>query len=199
MLLVYLQPIFPCALQPPEGDQYYSLLPCIVIHGVYFNAISHLWICDESLLWVFPSLRSRFTYEWFGAGTSCSWQLDFTILTPLSLLSWCRLSFPIMGLKIFFVYARDEIFAWIVHFALCWIMLRHVMSFWRAYVIPQDRQMTQSSRGRCNRLVSYQEWSSFDWIVSLLQHLQGLVASLRLAVLRRRLRVLGVLVCISQA
>ena len=28
------------------------------------------------------------------------WQ-KFTILTPLSLLSWCRLSFPVVGLKIF--------------------------------------------------------------------------------------------------
>jgi hypothetical protein len=46
------------------------------------------------------------TYEYFGARTCILdhyifWCGKFTILTPLPLLSWCRLSFPIVSLEIF--------------------------------------------------------------------------------------------------
>jgi len=58
-------------------------------------------------LWVFPSWEVQ-VYLWmFRCGnivlltTSFFDVAKFTILTPLSLLSWCRLSFPIFGLKIF--------------------------------------------------------------------------------------------------
>ena len=58
-------------------------------------------------LWVFPSAEIQ-VYLWISRcrnivllKTRFFYVAKFTILTPLSLLSWCRLSFPIVGLKIF--------------------------------------------------------------------------------------------------
>ena len=58
-------------------------------------------------LWVFPSGEVP-VYLWMSrCGNIVLFRsrffdvAKFTVLTPLSLLSWCRLSFPIVGLKIF--------------------------------------------------------------------------------------------------
>ena len=51
-------------------------------------------------LWVFPSGEVQ-VYLCLGVGTLCSWPdfffyvAEFTILTPLSLLSWCRLYYQL--------------------------------------------------------------------------------------------------------
>ena len=58
-------------------------------------------------LWVFPSGEVQLYLWMFWCGnivlftTRCSALANFNILTPLSLLSWCRFSFQIVGLKIF--------------------------------------------------------------------------------------------------
>ena len=93
-------------LQLPYSDQYHSQLPWNFVHLVYPNAISYLSIRAQSSFESFSLERSRCTCESFGAGTAWSLQLDFdvakfTTVTPLSLLSWCRLSFVVVGLKIF--------------------------------------------------------------------------------------------------
>jgi hypothetical protein len=56
--------------------------------------------------WVFPSGKVQ-VYLWmFGCGNILSlttrffYVAKFTMLTPLSLLSWCRLSFPVVSFKI---------------------------------------------------------------------------------------------------
>ena len=59
------------------------------------------------MLWVFPSWVVQvylWTFRYRNIMLSSTRFFDvakFTILTPFSLLSWCRLSFPIIGLKIF--------------------------------------------------------------------------------------------------
>ena len=63
--------------QPPNSDQYYSQLLWNSVHLVYSNAISYLLICDQSGCESSHQERPRCTYESFGAGTSCSKQLDF--------------------------------------------------------------------------------------------------------------------------
>ena len=81
---------------------------------LYLNAISHLSIYNKSGCEPSHQKRSRCTNEGFSMGTLYSWHgnivfltnrlfdvAKFNFLTPLSLLSWCRLLFLIIGLKIF--------------------------------------------------------------------------------------------------
>ena len=82
---------------------------------VYANAISYPSICDQSgevqvYLWIFQRGNVMLlTASFFDAA-------KFTFLTPLSLLSWCRLSFPVFGLKIFclptFALKSNRSFIW---------------------------------------------------------------------------------------
>jgi hypothetical protein len=68
-------------------------------------AISYLSICDQSGCESSHQESSRCTYERCNAGnivplkTKCFDVADFTIPTPLSLLSWCRLSFQMFRLE----------------------------------------------------------------------------------------------------
>jgi len=100
--IVYLLPIFPKQLRPPDSYQYHSQLPWNFIHLVYSNAISYLsmWLIRLCLpirrgTWMFRCMNTMLLISRFFDVTK------FTHLTPLSFLSWCRHSFPIVGLKIF--------------------------------------------------------------------------------------------------
>jgi len=96
----------PQALQPPDYDQYHSQRPWKIVHRVYSNSISRLISMGSIWLWVFPSggvqvyLR---VFRWRNImllATRFFVMAKFTNLTALSFLFWCRLSFPIFGLKI---------------------------------------------------------------------------------------------------
>jgi len=82
---------------------------------IYQYVINCLWVLPSGevqvYLWMFRCgnivlLRTRFVYV-----------ANFTILKPLSVLSWCKLSFSIVGLKIFFLpsfalKSPNRIFIW---------------------------------------------------------------------------------------
>ena len=116
-----LQPIFPF-LQPPDGDQSHSQLSWKIVMG--YSGMPLLSMNIWSIwLWVFRSgevqLYLRMSvYGDIGLLRSRSFDVsEFTILTPLSLLTWCRLSFPIVGWKInslpnFALKSRNTMFIW---------------------------------------------------------------------------------------
>jgi len=74
---------------------------CILEFHLLSISVWSIW------LWVFPSGEVQMYLWMFRCGnivlltTRFFDVAKFTILTPLLLLSWCRLSFPIVGLKIF--------------------------------------------------------------------------------------------------
>jgi len=70
VLLVYLLPIFPQLVQPPDSDQYHSQLPWQILYRVYSNGIFCLSICDQFGCQSSHQERSRFIYEGFGEETS---------------------------------------------------------------------------------------------------------------------------------
>jgi len=106
VLLVDLLSIVPYHLQPPESDQFQRRLSWEIVHRVYSKAISYLSICDQS---GGKSAHQRGTRVVMNVSvrdillltTKFCDVAKFNILTLLSLLSWCRLSFLIVGLKIF--------------------------------------------------------------------------------------------------
>ena len=75
------------------------------LYNKYSSVPSPVYQYMINLIVSLPIWRSRCIYECVNVGTSCS-LLDFldvakfTTLTPLSLLSWWKLSFPTVGLKI---------------------------------------------------------------------------------------------------
>jgi hypothetical protein len=86
-------------MQPPDSGQYHSQLPWKIVPQVYLNMCSiWLWVIPPEVqvcLWMFRCgnialLTTNFFYV-----------ANLTILTPLSLLTWCRLSFSIVGLIVF--------------------------------------------------------------------------------------------------
>ena len=122
MLLFYLLPIFPKILQPQDSDQYQSQLrpkSYIAYTRIRASVYQHVNKPAVSL----PIKRVRGVVMMFRC-----WNIvllttkffdvaKFTILKPLSLLSWCRLSFPIVGLKIsshpnFALNSHNTIFIW---------------------------------------------------------------------------------------
>ena len=75
-------------------------------------------------LWVFPSGEVQVYLRMFRWGNIVLFTTRFfdvakvTILTPLSILCWCKLSFPIVGLKIFSLptftlKSPNRIFVWL--------------------------------------------------------------------------------------
>ena len=113
--------MFPLPLQPPDSDQYHSQLPWMIVHRVYSNAISYLSIRDQSVCESSHLERYRCIHVWAWEHTAVCNSIfgvaKFTILTPLSSLFWCKLSFPIVGLKIsslptFALKSLKRIFVW---------------------------------------------------------------------------------------
>jgi hypothetical protein len=105
VLLVYLLPIFPQIVHPPDGDHYHSQLLWKIVRRIDSIAISYLSIyaqssCESAVrrdpgefMKVSVWKNRAFNYQILGV-------TSFAILTPLSSTSWCRLSFPLVSLKI---------------------------------------------------------------------------------------------------